>query len=379
MRAAHFELLHDIIVFMKIASISTFVLRLPFSHDGPPLRFAGRPRNGMEMLLVRVDTDDGITGWGEAFGPGVWPATRAVIDTIVAPMCIGRDSTNIAVLSEELQRSLHPLGRSGPVIFALAGLDIALWDIAGKRAGKSLATLLAADARTELTAYASLLRYGDPEFVARKCVEAVGRGFRQIKLHETGVAQTRAAREAAGPGVALMLDANCPWSVDEAVGMARQLREFDLLWLEEPVWPPEDFRGLARVRQEGGIAIAAGENAASVTEFGNLMSANAIDYAQPSIIKLGGVTPMLQAIALARQHGVGVMPHSPYFGPGFIATLHACAAHPVDTMIERYYCDLEVSPFGAAIDPVNGRIAVPQGAGLGVDPDPGVLRDFQLR
>ncbi len=363
---------------MKIAAISTYVLRLPFMHDGPPLHFAGRPRNGMEMLLVRVDTDDGITGWGEAFGPGVWPATRAVIETIVAPMCLGRDSSRIAVLSEELQRNLHPLGRSGPVIFALAGLDIALWDIAGKRAEKPLAALLAADARTELTAYASLLRYGEPEFVARKCAEAVSRGYRQIKLHETGVAQMRAARDSAGPGVALMLDANCPWTVDQALAIARQLREFNLHWLEEPVWPPEDSRGLATVRQQGGIPVAAGENAASVTEFSNLMAANAIDYAQPSISKLGGVTPMLQVLALARQHGVSVMPHSPYFGPGFVATLHVCAAHSGDTMIERYFCDLDASPLGAAIKPVNGRIAVPQGAGLGVDPDPGVLRDFQL-
>jgi D-galactarolactone cycloisomerase len=364
---------------MKIASISTCVLRLPFSHDGPPLHFAGRPRNGMEMLLVRVDTDDGITGWGEAFGPGIWPATRAVIETIVTPMCIGRDSTKIAALSEDLQRNLHPLGRSGPVIFALAGLDIALWDIAGKRAEKPLARLLAADPRTELTAYASLLRYDNSEFVARKCAEALGRGYRRVKLHETGVAQTRAAREAAGPGAGLMLDANCPWSVDQAVDIARQLREFNLLWLEEPIWPPEDCRGLAMVRQQGGIPVAAGENAASVTEFSNLMAAHAVDYAQPSIIKLGGVTPMVRVMELARQHGIGVMPHSPYFGPGFIATLHVCAAHPGDTMIERYYCDLDASPLGAAINPVSGRIAVPQGPGLGIDPDPGVLREFQLR
>lgn len=328
------------------------------------------------MLLVRVDTQDGCTGWGEAFGPGVWPATQAVIDHLLTPMCVGRDTNDIEVLNEDLQRKLHPLGRSGPVIYALSGLDIALWDIRAQRAGVPLCKLLDDSPASLMPAYASLFRYGDRELVGRKCVEAMERGYRHVKLHETGADQARAAREAVLGDAALMMDTNCPWSVEEALRMAHALRELDLLWLEEPVWPPEDHAGLARVRREGQIPVAAGENAASIAEFQQLIAAEAIDYAQPSVIKVGGVTSMLAVLDLARKNGIGTMPHSPYFGPGLIATLHACAARARDAMIEIYYCDLEASPLGAAIMPVDGRLAVPQGSGLGVSPDPHVLREY---
>lgn len=364
---------------MKIAALSTEVLRLPFPHDGPPLLFAGKPRNGMEMLLVRVDTDEGITGWGEAFGPGIWPATRATIETLIAPLCIGREATQIATLHEELQRKLHALGRSGSVMYALSGLDIALWDIAGKRAGLPLCRLLNPAAKRGLPAYASLLRYTQPELVARKSHEAVERGYRCVKLHEVGPAQARAARAAIGPGVLLMMDANCPWSVAQAIAVAKELREVDLHWLEEPVWPPEDYAGLAKVRAEGGIALAAGENAASIADFAQLAAAGAVDYVQPSITKMGGVTQMMKVFELARSRCVAVAPHSAYFGPGLLATIHVCAAHQEPSMIERYYCDLEASPLGSAIDPVAGRFIVPENPGLGADPDPEVLRKYRMR
>ncbi|MGZ8269053.1 MAG: mandelate racemase/muconate lactonizing enzyme family protein [Burkholderiales bacterium] len=363
---------------MKIVSIETFLLRLPFEHGGPPLTFAGRPRLGMEMLLVRVDTDEGITGWGEAFGPGVWPATRAVIEELLVPMCTGRDCTDIAALAEDLQRKLHPLGRSGPVIFALAGLDIALWDIAAQRAGLPLARLLAADPASTLDAYASLLRYTDPKLVSAKCAEALAAGYRHVKLHEIGVAQARAARAAIGPRAGLMMDVNCPWSPAEAIGIAQELRDLDLLWLEEPVWPPEDHAGIASVRASAGIAIAAGENAATPAEFQHLFDQRAVDYAQPSAIKIG-ITAMLEVIERARSSGASIMPHSPYFGPGLIATLHVCAARAPAALIEIYFCELEASPLGAAITPVDGRMAVPQKPGLGVVPNADVIRKYAVR
>ena len=139
---------------MKISAVSTIVLQLPFRHVGPPLLFAGKPRTTMEMLLVRVDTDAGITGWGEAFGPGIWPATRATIETLVAPLCIGRDPSQIQALGEDLQRKLHALGRSGSVMYALSGLDIALWDIAGKKAELPVCRLLSPAPKRDLPAYA---------------------------------------------------------------------------------------------------------------------------------------------------------------------------------------------------------------------------------
>jgi len=364
---------------MKITALSTIVLRLPFPHDGPPLLFAGKPRAGMEMLLLRVDTDKGITGWGEPFGPGIWPATVATIEALIAPLAIGRDATQIDTLIDDLQRKLHALGRSGSVLYALGGLDIALWDIAAKRAGVPLSRLLNPAPKRELPAYASLLRYGEPALVAGKSLEAVTRGYRHVKLHETGVAEARAARDAIGAGITLMMDANCPWNVSEAIAIASELRDVRLHWLEEPVWPPDDYAGLARVRKEGGIPIAAGENAASLGDYEQLATSGAVDYVQPSITKMGGVTRMLKVFALARSHGISVAPHSAYFGPGLLATIHVCAAQPEPIAIERYFCDLEASPFGDTINPCAGRFAVPEKPGLGADPDPVVLEKYRVQ
>ena len=229
---------------MKITAIETMVMRLPFPYDGPPLLFAGKPRNGMEMLLVRVDIDEGVTGWGEAFGPGIWAATRAVFENLITPLCLGRQPSEIAAIGEDLQRKLHQLGRAGPVIYAISGLDIALWDIAGKVAGLPLWHMLNPAARTNIPAYASLLKCIEPDMVASVSAQAVGRGFRHVKLHETTIAATRAARNAIGADISLMLDVNCAWNLDEAVKIAEALRSLDLLWLEEPIWPPENYGGL---------------------------------------------------------------------------------------------------------------------------------------
>src|SRR5262249_12483760 len=117
---------------MKITRVQTLVLNLPMLIDGPTPMLGGRPRTSIDMLLVRVDTDGGVVGWGEAFGHRVFPGTRAIIDTVLAPICVGRDPSQIAAINDELQRVLHGIGRNGPTMYALSGLDIALWDIAGK-------------------------------------------------------------------------------------------------------------------------------------------------------------------------------------------------------------------------------------------------------
>ena len=362
---------------MTIKSITPVVLNLPFEVDGPKPMFAGRPRT-MDILLVRVETDSGIVGWGEAFGYAVWPATRAALENLIAPLATGRDERDIAALLLDLQRKLHLLGRGGPVTYAMSGLDIALWDIAGKAAGKPLAELLGGIRRREFAAYASLMRYTDPVLVARNAKAAVARGYRAIKLHEIGAEQVRVAREAIGADVKLMMDTNCPWTPAEAVAIAGQVREYDLYWFEEPVWPPEDYTGLARVRRECGIAVSAGENAASIVDFKVMFDAGAVDYAQPSVTKIGGVTEMMKIAHLARERGVTLVPHSPYFGPGLLATLQMAAAFEHATMIEHSYCDLGAQPFGDAIALKDGHIALPGGPGLGCDPDPVVLERYRV-
>ena len=163
-----------------------------------------------------------------------------------------------------------------------------------------------------------------------------------------------------------------------AISMARALAPFDLTWLEEPVWPPEDHAGLARVWVEGGIPTAAGENA-MLPEFKSMVERHAIAYAQPSVTKVGGVTQLRKVTALAEAAGVAVVPHSAYFGPGLLASMHCIAAMGNETLVERYDCDFAVNPMHDAIMPkANGRMSIPQGPGLGMDPDPAVIAALRV-
>jgi L-alanine-DL-glutamate epimerase-like enolase superfamily enzyme len=325
---------------------------------------------------VKISTESGITGWGEAFGHAIIPATRITIQAVLAPMCLGRDATQIDALLLDLHQHLHLYGRNGPLVYGLSGIDMALWDIAGKRAGCALHELLGGSTKQDLPVYASLVRYSDPELVAHNAARAVSQGFRAVKLHEIGVEQTRAAREAVGADVALMLDTNCPWTRQEAVQMAQSLRSLDLYWLEEPCWPPEDFAALADVRAAGRIPIAAGENIASATGFLQMFQAGAVDFAQPSPAKLGGISETRKVFALAEAYSVRLAPHTPYFGPGLLAGLQLNAAHTNDMLVEWFYMDLEATLYGEAILPRNGRIAIPRGPGLGYDPDPAVIAEY---
>lgn len=362
---------------MKIVAVQATTLAIPFAYDGPRHNVAGKDWTTLDILLVRVETESGLVGWGEAFGHGSIPASRAALETLVAPWMIGRDAADIAGTMQAAQQAMHLYGRGGPVTYALSGVDIALWDLAGKAAGLPLHRLLGSCAPDSVPAYASLLRYSEPELVARNVRAAVAAGYRAIKLHEITVAAVAAAREATGPDILLMNDTNCRWPPHEARAMARAMRHLDLHWLEEPVWPPEDFAGLASVRAEG-ATIAAGENMASPVEFLHAIQAGALDVAQPSVTKIGGISESRRVIALAQTHGVRVVPHCAYFGPGFLASLHLVATMPDAPMLERLYIDTEASLFGPYTVALDGNIPVPTGPGLGCDPDPAVMSRYEV-
>ena len=367
---------------MTILRAEAIPISLPYEIGGPKPKLGGIDRL-MEILLIRIQTDKGMVGWGEAFGFSVWPATRQVFEHLIVPSLIGRDETDIAGIHFALQRQLHLFGRGGPAMYALSGLDIALWDLAGKAAGQPLAALLGGAQHQTLPVYASLMRYANAELVERNTTAALQRGYRAIKLHEITAEEVRAARRAMGSvhsgGGELMMDVNCPWTVKQALGIADEVRASELLWFEEPVWPPEDFAGLADVRKRCGIAIAAGENNMSALHFAQMMQAGAVDFAQPSVTKIGGVTEMMKVVKLAAQCQVTLVPHSPYFGPGLLATIHIAATFQAETMIEYSFADLGANPLGKAIIPQNGRIAVPQGPGLGRDPDLDVVERFRVK
>jgi L-alanine-DL-glutamate epimerase-like enolase superfamily enzyme len=358
---------------MKITGIDSVVLRIP------PPRPMSLEFKDHRMVAAFISTDQGVEGFGYtlAFGGGGAEAMQVYLETRLKPLLLGEDPRQVERLWEKMFRADRGIRRVGLAAYAVAALDIALWDLAGKAAGLPLHRLLGGGARTEIRAYASFFRYGDASVVARITEGAVKDGYKYIKLHETTEPAVRAARQGGGPEMKLTVDTNCPWTPVEALEMARRFRSHDLLWLEEPVWPPEDWAGLARVRQEGGIALAAGENASNPIDFKHMFDAGAVTYAQPSVTKIGGVSALREVGILAEAAGVTLVPHSPYFGPGLLATLHFLAAQPREPLAERIYATLEPDLFGGATNAKNGLLAVPQGPGLGVDPDPAVIARYK--
>ena len=363
---------------MKITRVEPIFIAVPYEHGGPKQMRPLGPWTLMETLFVRIDTDAGITGWGEAFGFAVSALTRDAIVRAVEPLCTGRTFTDVPSFMADLQRKLHAMGRHGPVSYALAGIDTALWDIAGKAQGMPVHKLLGGGTRDRIPTYASLMRYGKPDLVAKFTEEAASRGYTSIKLHEHTVETIAPGRKAAGPDIAIMVDTNCAWQPAEALEMARKLKPYDLAWLEEPVDPVDDYDTMARIRRETGMTIAAGENIGHAMEARQAMEIGALDIFQPSVAKIGGIIAIMKAIEVAKKHGVRVMPHSPYFGPGLIATLHVIAACLPDSMCERFYCTLEATPLGDAIDARDGHMKVPQGPGLGIDIDEGVIARYRV-
>ena len=294
---------------MKIATVEAVPLRMPFDFSGKARDASAGGWPALDFCLVNVTTDTGITGWGDAFAYHCRESVAAAVEHMIKPAAIGEDARDIAGLSHRLQQKFHLFGRYGITLFALSGLDIALWDIAGKAAGLPLATLLGGTVDRTLPAYSSLFILRDKEKVMADVRRSLDEGYRYIKLHEIGEVEIGAARSVTGDLVPIMVDVNCPWTPEQAIRMARTLDQFDLHWLEEPVFPPEDFNSLARVRGESGVAVAAGENWCTSFQFAQAIDAGAIDYAQPSVTKVGGITEFRKVATLAEAAGIQVMPH----------------------------------------------------------------------
>jgi D-galactarolactone cycloisomerase len=359
---------------MKITRVSAVVYRQQLKGGGSTPKFAGEKRQAFETVLVKVETDSGLTGWGEAFPHRIWPAVKSLLENLIAPVCIGADPLDIPALMKKLIYHVHGVGRAGPAMYALSGLDIALWDILGKSRNMPIYKLLGGAPRERLPAYASLLKYNEADVVARTSEEALERGYGELKVHETGQSETAAAARVLRQhnGGSLMVDVNAPWTLTEALSAVAPMRDLGLKWIEEPVWPLEDFEA-ARQVSAAGVPVAIGENVLTPTDFARLIDSRAVDYIQPSVVKIGGISIMRDIILAANAADVKVAPHSAYFGAGLIATAHVSAALARTPMVERLFCDLTESPFGDWYEPVAGQLAVPQGPGLGIDPDPAIL------
>ncbi|AOB29408.1 hypothetical protein AKI39_00125 [Bordetella sp. H567] len=364
---------------MKIVSIETLPIAVPYDSGAAPLPLGGKPRTEMESLLVKVTTDSGIVGWGDAFGVRVWPVTRLLIDRLVAPLCIGEDALLRDAIIDKLNRTLYHFGRAGPLQYAVSAIDIALWDIAAKAARLPVHALIGPLRTREVPVYASLLPYRDPALAARFAARAVEQGYRYVKLHERDVPSVRESRAAVGPDVGLMVDLNCPFDLRAAEQFAHDVAPYDPMWLEEPLFPVDDFDAMAELARRIDTPLAMGENVGNPVEFRRVLDSTGIAYAQPSVIKTGGITALLEVARDAAQRHIQLMPHSAYFGPGLLATLHVLSTIETAPILERFYCEMPVELSGGATLPCNGIVRVPDVPGLGFEPDPEVLRRYAAK
>jgi len=361
---------------MTITDIETILVSIPFEDGSAGEGLMPTAWTELDFALVRIETDAGLVGWGEGFGYFCHEAVAATIERAIKPLLVGRDPADPPALMEEVQRRMVLQGRHGISTFAQSGVDLALWDLKAKAEGVSVARLLGEPHRDSVPAYASLVRYGDAELVARYSEQSLAQGYRDIKLHEITMPEIRRCREVVGDAASVIVDVNCNWSESFVRVVAPELRELGTRWLEEPVFPPEDYRTLASLRSLG-IPIATGENACTATPFAEMIALGGTDMLQPSVTKIGGISEFLKVAALAREAGLPLMPHSPYFGPGYLASLQLAAVDPNFELFEYLVVEPETWLFPEMPLPADGEVAIPQGPGLGIDPDPEVIARFR--
>jgi len=363
---------------MIIRKIEPIHLRIPFHDGGSGTGLFPSAWTHLDLVLIRIEADNGLVGWGEGFGYSCGAAVVAMVNDALRPLLIDRPVDDPAAICDELQRRTILPGRYGITTFAISGVDIALWDLYAKSQSVSLANLLGQPIRDTIRAYASLVRYGQSDLVVQIAEQALGEGYTEIKLHEITLPEIRACRDAIGPSIPITVDVNCGWTESFAREVIPDLISLGTRWLEEPIFPPEDFRALASLQATAGIAIAAGENACTSIPFAEMLRLGAVEYLQPSVTKVGGVTEFQRVCSLCRQAGATMAPHSPYFGPGYLATLQFAAVEPNFSIFEYLYIEPEAWLYQEMPLPQGGQISIPTGPGLGFDPDPDTIARYRV-
>lgn len=374
---------------MKIKNVRTHVLQAALSQ---PFAYSRAWYDTRMAMLVEIETDSGLTGWGECYGPA--RMTEAVVRH-VTPWLIGEDPLRSEFLWRKVYADLRDHGQKGLVIEGLSGIDIALWDIKGKHFGVPVHQLMGGAVRKEVQAYATGLyrrKSGDPlRYLPEEAAGYVSGGFRAVKLKvgfgvEEDAAVTRAVREAIGPRVALMVDANHAFDTLAAIKLGRMIEQHDIGWVEEPV-PPEDIAGYRAVRAALSIPIAGGECEYTRLGFRELFTARAFDIAQPDTCAAGGLTECKKIADMAEAFGVRYNPHVWGTGVAIAASLQLLAVlpphtspslAPLEPMLE-FDCTehpIRMAILKSPIEHKNGIVKVPEGPGLGIEIDRAALARF---
>jgi D-galactarolactone cycloisomerase len=372
---------------MKITAIHIYILE---SALDLPFAFSQGWVTKRSATLVEVVTDQGISGWGEAFNQGLEPPqiAAAVIEHALTPLVMGANPMDVEVLWHKMYHATRDYGRKGSVMAAISAIDIALWDIAGKSYGVPIHQLFGGAFRTRVQVYATGFYrrsgQGEAERLGDEAIERVDAGFSALKIKlGFGVSDDMAVmhvirRALAERAVTLMVDTNHAYGVADALRLGRLLEPFDLRWYEEPV-APEDYEGYRALRSALAIPIAGGENEHTLYGFRELLGQRCVDIAQPDIGSAGGFTACRHIVALAQAHGIQVNPHVWGSAVGQAAALQLIAAipvahhsvHPTEPIFEY---DCSAHPFRQALvtqplQHVGGWIDIPGKPGLGIEVD----------
>ena len=387
---------------MKITEVISHVLQYDLPEE---LGYSQQYYTRRTAHLVEVRTDEGITGWGECFGPGnVAFANRSIVELVIKPMIIGDDPMDRDVIWHRVYNLLRDHGRKGMSMQALSGVDIALWDIAGKVAGLPLHKLIGGAHRTRISAYGygmMLKRQNVEDHIARFRDEAAvirDMGFSAVKM-KVGLGPKRDVRlceavcEAVGKDMKFMVDANHCYTTSDAFYVGRALGELGAYWFEEPV-APEDLDGYRELRANLNVNIAGGE-----AEFGrwgwrSLLESRGLDIAQPEVCALGGISEYLRVLALCQAHFTPVVNHVWGSAIAVATNLHLLACIPpmpgglfpwepmleFDTTENRLRDALlhEHLDIQGQVKAKGGWVSVPEGPGLGVEPDLEFIRNHEV-
>ena len=377
---------------MKITAVRTHILEAALSQ---PFAYSRAWYDTRTAMVVEIETDDGLIGWGECYGPA--RITAAVVQSI-APWLIGQDPLRTEFLWQMIYARLRDHGQKGVVIEGLSGIDIALWDIKGKHFGVAVHRLLGGPLRSEVEAYATGLyrrKSGDPlRYLAEEAAGYVAEGFKAVKLKvgfgvDEDAAVTRAVREAIGPDVALMVDANHAYDAVAAIRLGRMIEPHDIGWFEEPV-PPEDVAGYRAVKAAISIPVAGGECEFTRFGFRDLLTSRAVDIIQPDTCAAGGLSECKKIADMAEAFGVRYNPHVWGTGIAIAASLQLLAvlpSHtphslaPVEPILEfdRTEHPIRQSLLVQPIEHIKGVVRVPDGPGLGIEVDRAALARFAVR
>ena len=381
---------------MKIVDIAIHVLKSPLSE---PFAFSQGWVRQRSATLVEVLTDQGISGWGEAFAQGLEPPEIAatIIDKALRPLLVGADPLDSEVLWHRMYHMTRDYGRKGSVIASISAVDIALWDIAGKFYDVPIYKLLGGAFRTRVEPYATgfyrIKGQGEATRLAEEAIRHFESGFKLMKVKlgygvaDDVVCMQKIAGAIQGKPITLMVDTNHAYGRAEAIQLGRALEQYNLRWYEEPV-APEDVRGYAEVRNKLSIPIAGGENEHTLYGFREFLGAGAVDIAQPDIGSCGGISAARHIMALAQSHGVQINPHVWGSAIAQAASLQVIAAVPVahhslfgQEPILEY--DRSSHPFRQqlvreSIQQFEGWVDVPSKPGLGVEVDREILDQYRV-